>query len=91
LRIELKAGIAKFWVTGPPFPLTGKQSFLQELKPIETNRIAIRNFEIDRVHLKSQKHVRCETRGFFDVQIVLQNTLNEADGVLLAKPNSRKQ
>jgi hypothetical protein len=42
-------------------------------------------------HLKSQKHVRCETRGFYDVQIVLQNTLNEADGVLLAKPNSRKQ
>jgi hypothetical protein len=41
--------------------------------------------------IKSQKHVRCETRGFYDVQIVLQNTLNEADGVLLAKPNSRKQ
>jgi len=46
---------------------------------------------LNRVHLKSQKHVRCETRGFYDVQIVLQNTLNEADGVLLAKPNSRKQ
>ena len=44
-----------------------------------------------RVHLKSQKHVRCETRVFFDVQIVLQNTLNEVDGVLLAKLNSRKQ
>jgi len=44
------------------------------------------------VHLKSQKHVRCETRGFFfDVQIVLQNILNEADGVLLAKLNSVKQ
>jgi hypothetical protein len=47
--------------------------------------------EIFRVHLKSQKHVRCEIRGFYDVQIVLQNTLNEADGVLLAEPNSRKQ
>jgi len=47
--------------------------------------------ELNRAHLKSQKHVRCETRGFYDVQIVLQNTLNEADGVLLAKPNSRKQ
>jgi len=47
--------------------------------------------DLDRAHLKSQKHVRCETRGFYDVQIVLQNTLNEADGVLLAKPNSRKQ
>jgi len=46
---------------------------------------------LNRVHLKSQKHIRCEVRGFFDVQIVLQNTLNEADGVLLAKPNSRKQ
>ena len=44
-----------------------------------------------RVHLKSQKHVRCETGGFYDVQIVLQNTLNEADGVFLAKPNSRKK
>jgi hypothetical protein len=49
------------------------------------------NFSLFRVHLKCQKHVRCETRGFYDVQIVLQNTLNEADGVLLAKPNSRKQ
>jgi len=47
--------------------------------------------QLNRVHLKSQKHVRCETRGFYDVQIVLQNTLNEAGGVLLAKPNSRKQ
>jgi len=41
--------------------------------------------------IKSQKHVRCETRGFFDVQIVIQNNLSEADGVLLAKLNSRKQ
>ena len=39
---------------------------------------------LDRIHLKSQKHIRCDARGFFDVQIVLQNTLNEADGVLLA-------
>ena len=50
-----------------------------------------KDFSLSRAHLKSQKHVRCETRGFYDVQIVLQNTLNEADGVLLAKPNSRKQ
>jgi hypothetical protein len=40
--------------------------------------------------IKSQKHVRCELGGFYDVQIVLQNTLNEANGVLLAKPNSGK-
>ena len=46
---------------------------------------------LSRVYLKSQKHVRCETRGFYDVQIVLQNTLNEADGVLLARSNFRKQ
>jgi hypothetical protein len=47
--------------------------------------------EISKDHLKSQKHVRCKTRGFYDVQMVLQNTFNEADGVLLAKPNSRKE
>ena len=58
---------------------------------IQIQPLAIWKCENSRVHLKSQKHVRCETRGFFDVQIVLQNTLNEADDVLLAKLNSRKQ
>ena len=45
---------------------------------------------LNRVHSKSQKHVRFKTRLFYDVLIVLQNTLNEADVGLLAKSNSRK-